>query len=111
MALLTGRNSYRGDLTMLIELEPAKPNFSRGWVTGGFDDFIDAVKRFAALHDRCGDGRHVTVSECDCDSHARLLGCSDGVRRVWAYCDCGCKRLILGPPNGGDMKPLFPRMQ
>jgi len=97
---------------MLIELEPAKPNFSRGWVTDGFDDFIDAVKRFAAAHH--GTGHDVTVGDCECDYAAHdhgVHGCADGIRRVWVYCECGQKRLVLGPVNGGEMEPLFPRLQ
>ena len=96
---------------MLIELEPAKPGFSRAWVTGGFDDFIDAVKRFAALHH--GNGHDVTVGECECDyaAHNPVHGCADGIRRVWVYCECGQKRLVLGPPDGRDMEPIIPRLQ
>jgi hypothetical protein len=92
---------------MLIELEPAKPNFSRGWVTEGDLDFLQAGLEFFAAHKPCGENMGVikdTLLDGDDET--------DGLRRVWFLCEtCGQKRLVLGPPDGGDMQPLFPRPQ
>jgi hypothetical protein len=106
---------------MLIELEPAKPGFQRVWVTNGFDDFDAAVRLWVDAHRHGCNLRsapHLSVEdtlfsqEHDID-HDRCCG---GVRRVWVYCcandgGCGQKVLVLGPVDGGDMPPLFPRVQ
>ena len=97
---------------MLIDLEPAKPTFARVWVTGGVDDFVHAAHQWAATHANCGNpgslDEHLSV-----DDHADCRACAkDGIRRVWFYCDaCGRQQLVLGPPAGGDMPPIFPRIQ
>jgi hypothetical protein len=92
---------------MLIELEKAKPNFDRWWVTGGFDDFLQAARRWEAMHRSCGDGLTTAHLWNDDDE----IG-SDDVRRVWFHCDaCERRLLVLGPPTGREMRPLFPRVQ
>jgi hypothetical protein len=91
---------------MLIELEPAKPGFDRYRATSGFDDFLQAAHRWEEAHVRCGDG--VTTGHLGIDERSAA---ADGVRRVWFYCCCGRQRLVLGPPHGGEMRPLFPRVQ
>jgi hypothetical protein len=90
---------------MLIELEPAAPDFERYSVTGGGDDFRRASWQWEAQHVGCGDGHstdHLTVDEPSDRS-------GDGIRRVWFHCACGQRRLVLGPPAGGSMEPPFPR--
>ena len=89
---------------MVIELEPAKPTFSRGWVTGGRADFLDAAKRYAAQHQ--GDGHALSVEDSFDNGKD-----TDGIHRVWICCDCGHKRLLLGPLDGRPMRPIFPRLQ
>lgn len=87
---------------MLIELEPFKPTFSRCWVTGGFDEFIEAVKAYGVSHS--GTGHSLSVDDSNTNGKD-----TDGIRRVWVYCTCGHKRLILGPPDADDsMEPIFP---
>ena len=92
---------------MLIELEPAKPNFSRCWATDGGEDFKEAGECWESSHMRCGDGRTT--------KHLRFRSnddAADGLYRMWFFCDgCDRQRLILGPPDDPDMEPVFPRLQ
>jgi hypothetical protein len=91
--------------TMVIELEPAKPGFDRYWVTEGFDDFRKAGRQFFAAHRPCGENMGVILDTLH-DAE------TDGLRRVWFICEtCRQTLLVLGPPDGGEMKPLFPCVQ
>jgi len=90
---------------MLIELEPYDgDNYaSRGWVTGGVNDFLREAYRWEQRHAWCRRGTdHMTVDQHD---H------TDGVRVLWLYCECGRRRLVLGPINGRAMRPTIPRLQ
>jgi len=89
---------------MLIELAPER-GFERGWVNGGFEDFLDEARRWAQQHLDCGDRASPTHLSVE-DKVDRA-----GVRRLWLYCACGHRRVVLGPEAGGDMAPLFPRVQ
>jgi len=84
---------------MLIELKPPKPNFSRGWVTGGAADFDQEVTRWMALHAGTCHGYEPLriIEDTDVDD--------DGVRYLWIYCDCGERRQVLGPFDGRPMQP------
>ena len=96
---------------MLIELEPAKPTFSRVWATGGHEDFLHAMLEWERTHARCGAAggtEHLDIEDHDLDPDEAS---ADGIRRVWFYCACGHQRLVLGQPLGGDMTPPFPRLQ
>ena len=100
---------------MLIDLEPAKPGFDRLWVSGGVDEFLSAAHRFFATHANCGEPgsmAHLSVSDPICDvADFEDVSFPDGIHRVWFYCACGRKLLALGPPDGGEMPPVFPRLQ
>jgi len=97
----------------LIELEPAKPTFTRVWVTEGFDDFRRAADLFEKAHAGCGVrykwffGPHSTT-HLDVTERTSPI---DGIRRVWFYCVCGRQRLAFGPPDGRPMAPPFARVQ
>jgi hypothetical protein len=88
---------------MVIELEPAKPNFARRWVTGGTDEFRAEAHRWKATHAHCvRNGLHLDLEWSDGD---------DGIHRMWFFCDCGSQALVLGPLDGRPMSPIFLRMQ